>query len=47
MKDDTNYLPSKYPLGSALPDFSPDVDLCRQCLELAEGVAAQARALLV
>lgn len=44
---DTIYLPSKYPLGSALPDFSPDADLCRQCLAMAEGVAARTRALLV
>lgn len=44
---DTIYLPSKYPLGSALPDFSPDAGLCRQCLDLAEGVAARTRALLV
>lgn len=43
---DTIYLPSKYPLGSALPDFAPDADLCRQCLELAEGVAVHAQALL-
>lgn len=33
---DSIYLPSKYPLGGALPDFEPDVDLCNHCLTLAE-----------
>ena len=44
---DTIYLPSKYPLGSALPDFTPDEDLCRQCLTIAESVAETIRGLLV
>lgn len=35
---DSIYLPSKYPLGNALPDFEPDEALCRQCLGIAERV---------
>ncbi len=35
---DSNYLPSKYPLGSVLPDFEPDADVCRQCVRIAERV---------
>ena len=34
---DTIYLPSKYPLGSVLPAFTPDAHTARQCL--AVGVA--------
>jgi HEPN domain-containing protein len=37
------YLPSKYPLGSPLPDFAPDEEVCRQCVQVAERVAALAR----
>ena len=37
------YLSSKYPLGSALPDFAPDEEVCRQCVQVAERVAALAR----
>ena len=33
---DTIYLPSKYPLGNILPDFSPDRELCQRCLLIAE-----------
>jgi HEPN domain-containing protein len=29
---DTIYLPSKYPLGSSLPNFDPDEDICIQCI---------------
>lgn len=35
---DSIYLPSKYPLGSALPDFSPGEDICERCLTIAERV---------
>lgn len=35
---DSVYLPSKYPLGNALPDFEPDRTLCQQCLGIAERV---------
>ncbi len=40
---DAIYLPSKYPLGSALPNFAPDEEVCRQCVRIAERVAALAR----
>ncbi len=35
---DAVYLPSKYPLGSALPDFEPDSDIARLCLTIANQV---------
>lgn len=33
---DSVYLPSKYPLGSVLPDYEPDQTITLQCLSLAE-----------
>lgn len=36
---DSIYLPSKYPLGSALPDFEPDRGICDRCI----GIALQLR----
>ncbi len=35
---DAVYLPSKYPLGIALPDFTPDNSICRKCLGFVEDV---------
>jgi HEPN domain-containing protein len=35
---DTIYVPSKYPVGSVLPDFNPDYETCNRCVELAERV---------
>jgi len=35
---DSIYLPSKYPLGSILPDFEPDLQTCRQCIAVADRV---------
>ncbi len=35
---DSIYLPSKYPIGGALPDFFPDNDFCIKCLNIAEKV---------
>jgi HEPN domain-containing protein len=35
---DAIYLPSKYPLGSALPDFTADAAICSKCLGLVESV---------
>jgi HEPN domain-containing protein len=35
---DAIYLPSKYPLGSVLPEFVADEAICRQCLAIAERV---------
>ena len=40
---DSVYLPSKYPLGSALPDFFPDRDLAQHCLALASHVVDEIR----
>ena len=40
---DAVYLPTKYPLGGALPEFEPDIPLCRRCLEIAETVANRAQ----
>ncbi|MEA3360488.1 MAG: HEPN domain-containing protein [Thermodesulfobacteriota bacterium] len=33
---DSIYLPSKYPLGSVLPDFEPDMEICIKCMSIAE-----------
>ena len=33
---DSIYLPSKYPLGSVLPNFEPDKNVCRRSIEIAE-----------
>ena len=30
------YLPSKYPLGSVIPDFEPDEDICLKGLSIVE-----------
>lgn len=35
---DSIYLPSKYPLDGILPDFEPDEETCKKCLELAERI---------
>ncbi len=35
---DSVYIPSKYPSGSVLPDFSPDEEIGLQCIEMAERV---------
>ena len=40
---DSIFLPSKYPVGSALPDFNPDEAVCTRCLEIARGVAETTR----
>ena len=33
---DSIYVPSKYPMGSVLPDFDPDEGIGTQCVEMAE-----------
>jgi len=43
---DSIYLPSKYPLGSILPDFEPDDQTCRNCIAIADRVKEWALALL-
>lgn len=35
---DSIYLPSKYPLGSVLPDFEPDSKICKKCIAIAENL---------
>lgn len=35
---DSIYLPSKYPLGSILPGFEPNQEICQRCLAIAERV---------
>jgi len=34
------YLPSKYPIGSALPDFEPGMAICKEAVGIAEKVTA-------
>jgi HEPN domain-containing protein len=43
---DSIYLPSKYPLGSVLPDFEPDKQTCKNCIAIAEHVKESVLALL-
>ena len=43
---DSIYLPSKYPVGSALPDFEPDVQTCKQCVAMADRLRESIQALL-
>jgi len=35
---DSIYLPSKYPLTSVLPDFEPDANICKKCINIAENL---------
>ena len=32
------YLPTKYPLGNALPDFIPDKNICKEILEITKRI---------
>jgi len=43
---DTIYLPSKYPMGSVLPDFNPDRGIGEQCIGMAERVRAAVQTLV-
>lgn len=43
---DSIYLPSKYPLGSVLPDFEPDRQICKRCISVAERVRSSVLGLL-
>jgi len=43
---DSIYLPSKYPLGSVLPDFEPDAQICKRCIAVAERVRSSVLELL-
>lgn len=43
---DSIYLPSKYPLGSALPASDPDADICHKCAQIAETVLQKVHRIL-
>ena len=43
---DSIYIPSKYPSGSVLPEFSPDEEIGIQCIEMAERVRKKVQALV-
>ena len=43
---DSIYLPSKYPLGSALPNAEPDAGICATCIEIAAKVVSNSRHIL-
>ncbi|MBU1668395.1 HEPN domain-containing protein [bacterium] len=43
---DAIYLSSKYPIGSALPDFYPDTEICTKCLGIAYRVKVEVRGYL-
>jgi hypothetical protein len=43
---DSIYLPSKYPLGSALPNFVPGTELCERCVSIVRRVCDSAADLL-
>jgi hypothetical protein len=43
---DSIYLSSKYPIGSALPDFYPDTNICTKCLEIAYRVKIEVNSYL-
>ena len=43
---DSIYLPSKYPLGSALPASDPDLEICDKCVRVAEAVLRDVRRML-
>ena len=41
---DTIYLPSKYALGSVLPNFEPDAEMAQRCLTIANHVVSSVAA---
>jgi len=43
---DSVYLPSKYPLSSALPDFEPDLEISNQYITVAERLGKSVRSVL-
>lgn len=43
---DSIYLPTKYPIGSALPYFNPDKEICMNSIKLAERVLNEVKSLL-
>lgn len=43
---DSIYLPSKYPVGSALPYFHPDEEICKRIIAIAERTQIGIRSIL-
>lgn len=43
---DSIYLPTKYPVGSALPYFYPDKSICKNSILLAERVIKEVKSLI-
>ena len=43
---DSIYLPSKYPIGSALPFFYPDKEICKSSILLAERILKEVKGLI-
>ena len=43
---DTLYLPSKYPIGSVIPEYNPHEDICRDCIEIAYRVNTSVKKIL-
>jgi HEPN domain-containing protein len=43
---DTIYLPTKYPLGGALPEFEPDIPLCMRCFDIADKLSRRVQELI-
>ena len=43
---DSIYLPSKYPLGSDLPDYTPDQPTTKKCLDIAGKVLTKAQKMI-
>lgn len=43
---DSIYLPSKYPLGAALPGFVPDENICQTGIAIAETILLNVKSLL-
>ena len=43
---DSIYLPTKYPIGSALPSFYPDEKICKDSISLAERILEEVKSLI-
>lgn len=43
---DSIYLPSRYPIGSALPFFYPDKNICKNSILIAESVIKEVKNLV-
>ena len=43
---DSVYLPTKYPVGSALPYFNPDKSICHNSISLAERIIKEVKSLI-